>query len=294
MKKFGFHIFLLFTIIVFLLFTLEALFNGIYSSSNPRFKFQYLVSQKNKNIDYIFIGSSRVENGIIPKLIEHQTGKSVINLGFQAAKLNDINLLLQMLKKLNISNKKIFIQIDYIYNIEDAYSNILQYEIAPFISYDSIIEDYIAKANPQNQFVIKNVPFYKYILNSPKLGVREVFAQIIQKKNKAIIENGFVALDGSQTNSKYSLPNQINKKNSDFDKIQNYCKKENIEVIYFIAPFYKDSKNLNYIEKLKNKVPNILDLSASINESKYFNDNAHLNREGAKVFTQIVINKMNL
>jgi hypothetical protein len=43
-------------------------------------------------------------------------------MGFQAAKFSDVYLLLQLVKEYNIKTDKIFIQLDYIYNMENEFS----------------------------------------------------------------------------------------------------------------------------------------------------------------------------
>ena len=141
MKKFSIYIFSGFLAIVMILLVLDLVYTNVYENSYPRTKFQYLRSLKGKKVDYVFLGSSRVENGIIPTVIFQKTGKSAVNLGFQAARLADIYTLLQLIKVYNIQFETIFIQVDYIYNM-DGHSNIFQSEMKPFIRENKIVEAY--------------------------------------------------------------------------------------------------------------------------------------------------------
>lgn len=295
MKRFGLFILKLFLIAAFVSLLLEKVYTHTYDTSNPRFKFQYLMGLKNSAVDYIFIGSSRVENGVNPKRIEEKTGKKVLNLGFQAGKINDFKMLLEMIKKLNISYQKIFIQIDYNYNLQGHYSNILKYEVIPFVTQYETLQSYEKRSDTVHQFGIRNIPFYRYMLNSPKLGIREVLAQHLSKKNVMVENQGFVALLGTRSsNEKYLLPDFILKNNQDFYSLNRYCIQNKISVVYYIAPFYKTAQNLDYIEKLKHKVPGIIDCSHVIQNSDYFQDSAHLNYLGAEKFTDFCIDKFRL
>ena len=195
MKKFGKHIIGGFLAILIMMLVLDFLYTKIYETSNPRNKFQYLRSLKNKKRDYIFIGSSRVENGIIPALIYNKTGKTSLNLGFQAARLADIFTILQLIKAYNIQYETIFIQVDYIYNMS-GHSNIFQSEMIPFIRENTITKqhnDHHSKNPTANYYV----PFYRYCQNDLKTGFREVFANLVDKKTNIIPNEGFVAIYGN-------------------------------------------------------------------------------------------------
>ena len=133
MKYFVKHILKIAFLLVISAFALDFFYTTIFEKSLPRTKFQNLRALKNQSVDYVFLGSSRVENGIIPELIQNKTGKSAMNLGFQASKMADIYLILQLLDEYQIKYKKAFIQVDYIFNIENGFSNVLSYEVLPFI-----------------------------------------------------------------------------------------------------------------------------------------------------------------
>jgi hypothetical protein len=281
-------IFLLATLILFLL---DFSFTKVYENSEPRTKFQYLRSFRNKKVDYIFLGSSRVENSIVPELIKQKTGKIAINLGFQASKLSDVYIVLKLIKKYNIRAEKIVIQIDYIFNIENSYSPVFQYELMPFIRENSVTEEYF-NIHFSDKKEIFYVPFYRYCNFDSKIGFREFVMNLINKKTKVIKNSGFVALQGNSSEHSNSLPDQINSKNKYFDKIKAFSESNKMPVVYFCAPFCKHTKNLIFIEKLKQKIPQLYDFSNVIQEDAMFQNCSHLNQEGANYFTSYLINKM--
>jgi hypothetical protein len=60
----------------------------------------------------------------------------------------------------------------------------------------------------------------------------------------------------------------------------NICKKNEIQLILFISPYCSKAKNTDYIEKLKIKVPTLIDLSKDYDDNLFFNC-GHLNNQGA-------------
>lgn len=291
MKKFIIYIVSGLLGIVMAMTVWDVVYTKIYENSYPRTKFQYLRSLKDKKVDYIFIGSSRVENGIVPSIIHDKTNKEAVNLGFQAAKLNDVFTVLQLVKKYNIHYEKIFIQVDYIYNIVDGNSNIFQYQMTPFIRENEVTTSY---SNQYSSSPIADyyIPFYRYCGNDLKVGFREVFANIIDKKTTIVPLRGYGALQGNSIELEGSLPNKIINNNAVFDSIHSYCKQNKIEVVYYCAPFCKNNKNKEFISKLKSKIPELVDFSEAIKENKMFVNCNHLNDSGAKRFTEIFVEKL--
>ena len=176
--------FIFFTILMILLF-LDYSYTKVYENSYPRTKFQYFRSLKNKKINYIFLGSSRTESTIVTDVIEEQTGKSAVNLGFQASKLGDLYTMLKLIKKYNIQSEKIFIQVDYIFNIEKGFSNVLGYEILPFINENQAILNHCQLNDSVNLWCNKYVPFYRYSITSQKIGLREITMNLLRKSQVA-------------------------------------------------------------------------------------------------------------
>lgn len=291
MKKFSVYIIWGVLGILSLMTVLDVVYTRIYENSYPRTKFQYLRSLKNKKVDYIFLGSSRVENGIVPSVIFNKTNKTAVNLGFQAAKLADVYTVLQLIKEYNIHCEKILIQVDYIYNFAEGNSNIFQYEMIPFIRENAITKEYCERyvESPNANYYI---PFYRYCTNDLKIGFREVFVNVIDKKIDIVRNKGYGAMYGNSRQLEGSLPNMILDSNVILDKIQSFSKQNNINVVYFCAPFCKNINNIDFISKLKNKMPEFKDFSGVILDDKMFVNCNHLNDNGAKQFTKILTEEL--
>jgi len=147
MKVFLIYIFKLILIVITLLYFFDAFYNFVYNNSIPRNKNQYIMSLNNDTIDYVFLGSSRVENFIVTREIEKQTNKKAVNLGTQGAKLDDILIYLKLLINKGVKTEKVFIQIDYIFNFESN-SDIVKSQSVPYIDTNPIIDSYFKEKEP--------------------------------------------------------------------------------------------------------------------------------------------------
>lgn len=291
MRKFIKYLGSIFFVILVTLLFLDYSYTKVYENSNPRTKFQYFRSLKDKKINYIFLGSSRVENTIVTSLIEEQTGKSAMNLGFQASKLGDLYTMLKLIKKYDIQTDKIFIQVDYIFNIEDGYSNVMQYELMPFIKDNEITKEYFER-HFSGEKEMYYFPFYRYCHFDAKIGLREFILNIANKETKIIKNKGFAALQGNSSEHKNGLPMQINNSNKYYNKIIEFSKINNMPVVFFCSPFCKHTKNLIFMKKLKLKIPGLYDYSGVVNDDKMFANCSHLNQNGANYFTRYLIEKI--
>lgn len=272
--------------ILIVMSVLDVAYTKIYETSYPRTKFQYLRSLKNKKVDYIFIGSSRVENGIVPSIVKQKTGKDAVNFGFQAAKLGDIYTLLKLIKEYNLHYEAVLIQVDYIYNIKAGHSNIFEYEMMPFVRDNAITKVY---SDTYSEHPVANyyVPFYRYANNDLKLGFREVFANVVHKKTNIIPNRGYGAKYGSSAALAGALPDKILDRNAILDSIQSFVKQNKMKVVFYCAPFCKNNQNKDYTAKLKTKIPGLQDFSRVIDDDSMFQNCNHLNDNGAKRFTEI-------
>lgn len=269
---------------------LDFIYTSIYERSNPRNKFQYVLNLKPKKINYIFLGSSRVANGIVTDEIIKSTEKKTINLGMEGAHLNDNLLQLKLLLNKGIVADKIFVQVDYQYeNLEK--SSIAKVDAIPFI-HDPIIKEHLEK-EIEDFSQMYYVPFYRYMVSDYKVGFRELFFSIINKKPKIDFNDGFSPKEETHELKKISLPKSIASRNEVLEEMQAMCDQKEIELVLFCAPFCSLTENFDYIVKLKAKLPEIQDYSRVVDDNLFF-DCGHLNKSGATVFTKLLIQRNNL
>jgi hypothetical protein len=246
----------------------------------------YVLSEKNRDIDYIFLGSSRVDNFIDSRTVEKITGKKTLNLGVQGAKLDDYYLMLQLLKKQDIRAAVIFVQVDYVYNMTGT-SVILKSELMPYIS-DPLISKYIKERDP-DFWKLKHIPFYRYMVYGYKLGFREFISSLIQKKPRVSLNNGYNAKYGSTGLLKSALPDRIITNNKVVDAMQVFADKNNMKLVFFTSPLCGNTKNISFIKKLEKKFDHFMNYSEIFkSKDQYFFNCSHVNDKGAQAFsTQI-------
>ena len=272
-------------IVMILMVILDAIYTKVYETGQPRNKFQYILSLKPQQIDYVFLGSSRVANTIVTEEVRRVTGKKVINLGIEGAWLDDNYLQLKLLINQGITIEKVFLQIDY--QFEDAErSAIAKADAIPFI-HNPIIKEHL-KNREKDFFKMAYIPFYRYLKTDHKVGFREVLLLLIKKKPKVDLENGYTPQIGRGILKSYALPQKIADKNETLNTIKRFCRQHKIDLVLFCAPFCSKTVNGDYIDKLKKKLPQLQDYSANFDDSLFF-DCAHLNHKGALLFTKKII-----
>lgn len=291
MKNFFKYLVSVICLVIILLLLVDAIYTNVYSNYYSNSKFQFFRSFKNKNVDYVFLGSSRVENGINPLVIDSITNSKSVNFSVQSSKVNDMLLLLKLLDVYNIKYKKVFIQIDYIYNSLNEYSNVLDYELIPFYNSNDLIKKHLNSSNKYNDFEL-SFPFMRYALYDQKNGIRRLISNFKTTASIYSHNNGFRELHGTLGLDirTHDLPNKIIDFNQNFEDLKAYISSNNIDVVYFFSPIRKDTKNKDYVDKLKLKIPELKDYSSVIENSKYFKDNIHLNKHGAKIFSAKMAN----
>ena len=173
MQRFAKYILLIFSGLLLIMFVLDKAYTYTYKNSLPRNKISYLISQKSEHIDFIFIGSSRVDNTINTEVIEKHLGGKSLNLGIQASKPSDYLLIVKLLQELQISSDYIFIQLDHSFNL-DTNSDILNSFLVPYMEYTSIQRH--LKSTLNDYWYVKNIPFYRYLKYDYQLGFREFLA----------------------------------------------------------------------------------------------------------------------
>lgn len=294
MQVFVKHILKIVLILFVSAYVLDFFYTKAFLKSAPITKFQNFRAFKDKYIDYVFLGSSRVENVIMPNIIEKKTNKIAMNFGFQASKMSDIYLILQLLDEYNIKYKKVFIQIDHHFNIENEYSIPLNKQISPYLGESNIISKNCKNNDYLSYLVCKYIPFLKYSIQSNSFSFRNVCANLIKKQKPFLLQNGYTSLGNYKKAKDFDLPLTISSKNKFYDSIVNYTNKRRKEVVFYTAPFRISGTNLNFMKVLNLSVANLNDFSKAIKNDKYFHDNVHLNHEGAIVFTNALIDKLKL
>lgn len=288
MKKFSALVIGLSFVIIGILYITDWTYSYIYANGSPRNKLQYVIQTKGQHYNVAFFGSSRVANHIDTEFFQTLSKKRAINLGVEGAGLNDNLLLLKLFIEENTVDE-IYLQIDS--NFENiSPSNISISEAMPFIDNPIVAEH--CKRYLDNYNRLKYIPFYRYAVNDPKIGFREVFMTSIHKKPKTDPSIGFTPRKGTGVMHVFNLPKTISNQNCILNEIVTICKQNNIALYLYTAPFCNKLKSNGYLKKMKIKIPELIVIPYNFKD-EYFVNCSHLNEKGAKLFTELLFKEMN-
>ncbi|MES2863886.1 MAG: hypothetical protein V4666_07190 [Bacteroidota bacterium] len=288
MKLFSIHIIKLLLILIISLYALDFLYAKVYANSKYRNKIQYALNDNPKEYDVVFLGSSRANNHFATSEFEKK-GFKTFNFGMSGGSLEESLLLLEILIEKKNNLKNVILELDL--NIRsESFSDGTRAAFMPYLNSNSVINNfYNSKLEDFNTFSF--YPFYRFIKYETKIGFREMMFTAIHKKSKFLTYNGYEPLYGSESGMSYDLEKAKPKKNKNFEEIRRVCKKNNINLIVVTTPICKNTSNKDYFKEVKKVYPEIHNFENVITDDKYFATCGHLNDEGAKIFTNIIINE---
>lgn len=289
MKKFITYFIGVLALLIAVLFVLNILYTTIYSTSSVRNKIQMILNAPPKHYDAIFIGSSRAENHIVTDMFKGE-GLTTYNFGMSGANLCDTSLLLKLFFENGNTVDKVLLELDLNYMTEEPAIGIEAISL-PYSSSKTIIKKHYSNATWDN-FFINNLPFYKYCIFDSKIGFRELMMSIMHRKSNLIKTDGFKPLEGILNHfAKFELPKEIKQKNKYYLEIKSSCKNQGVKLISFATPMCKYATNQDFFIKLKNRIPELIDYSSVVKSDTFFSTCGHMNKNGARVFTRILINE---
>jgi len=277
---FKYVVIMLFGIIGFL-YLFDFIYTQAYYSTVIRNKNSWTKSDKfPDSLDYVLLGSSRCIHHIQPELIAKKTSKQGLNLGYPACGPVEIKLMLhQVIKECSV--KKIYIQVDEKYN-ETKPNTLAIVSWLPFIHEDYIYQE--IKKYDSRAFFHKYIPFYRYQINDPKIGFRNVALTYFGKESQFLKQQGYMPLTGrkSANSQKGFTFDFVKERNPIFDEILKTARKHEIEVFFFTAPYFRNRVDFSYLGTV---LDNYYDFSNLTNDPNHFKNISHLNHDGATLFT---------
>jgi hypothetical protein len=81
-------------------------------------------------------------------------------------------------------------------------------------------------------------------------------------------------------------------RNKYYEEIKQICKQNKIKLMVVMTPMCQNTKGLNYFDKVHQLYPEIHNFESVITDDTYFASCGHLNDEGAKIFTNVIFNKL--
>ena len=264
-------------------------------------KYHWVCHKKNVTADYVFVGSSRVELGIDPRIIDEVTGGTSINLGVSGGGAADQYLLL---KKFLDSNEAscVLLQLDYI-TLSDYFS--YPFRDYVWLSYDtdaairSALIDYrgvtkygLWKAIPFLRFMEFSSQYILYLDHRPPIDSPFDEAMGAQRRETPFPgseDDSYVQFHESDLAVKY------------IRLIVELCRKKHVRLIAFEAPFPKKIEQKANREGSDARINDIVaesnltlwDFSRDFyDHDDYFYDKHHMNSLGVDAFSTILGEKL--
>ncbi|MBU2060250.1 MAG: hypothetical protein KKH44_00170 [Bacteroidetes bacterium] len=287
MKSFLIFIVKIVLITVLLAVVLDYSYTAVYLNSKSRDKVSDVFKSKARSYDVLILGSSRANNHFVTRVFE-KNGLKTFNYGMSGGHLYEASLLLKLMIERNYEIKTLILEADL--NLSnDKQSEGVAAKFLPYIHRSEIIKNHFEQESNFNELYY--IPFYRYLKFDSKIGSRELFNTIIQKKTVATENGGYYALGvnkkGNMKNNIVSL-NPLNR-NKYYEEIKQLCKANNIHFIPIMTPMCENVIGINYFEKVKSAYPEIHNYENVVIENKYFSSCGHMNDNGAKKFTSIVV-----
>lgn len=289
MKRF-FKYTILFLVVLFVAsLLLDVIYTAIISHSTERNKVENIIHTTNKKYDVVFMGTSRANNHFVSQVFEDK-GYKAFNYGISGAHLFETSLLLKLMMTNKYEIKNLVLEADLsICNEKRDEGTTARF--MPYIHGNEIIKKHYE--NEADFYQIYYLPFYRYIKFDSKIGFREVYDVAAKKPTNALHNKGYYPLISKK---KGNMKNNISKlkpiRNKYYEEIKEICKQHNIKLTVVMTPMCENTKGLNYFDKVKQLYPEIHNFENVITDDKYFASCGHLNDEGAKIYTNIIIKEL--
>jgi hypothetical protein len=248
------------------------------------------------NQDILIFGSSRAQHNIYSDLIQDSLKQQTYNLGYRGC---NVNFQLFLLKKVLEHNKKpktVLLTIDdYNQFLPEKTLQFRYDKLYPLVIYQEITKELIER---------KEISPFAFGIISARIG----WKQFTKSKAKTVYDNwtpkGTVLLDFQafdfdkkiRKSVKYSQKKEIPERVKAFTEFQEICLKNNIQLYVFIPPnFAQQNKTfVKRIQKLisEKKVYLIYQNTDIFKNSDLFSDSSHLNKKGATLYTNQIIQKL--
>jgi hypothetical protein len=289
MKQFLTFIGKLIVIVLVTAIALDVLYTLVYHQSNSRNKIDYLYNSKDKNYDVVFLGSSRVQNHLVPKIFNHN-GLKTYNFGLTRSRIQESALMLKLMVERNYKIKNLVLQVDLNINSND-HSEAIRSLFMPYIHSSPTIRNHYKNIDEYNELLY--LPFYRYMHYDARIGFREFYQSATHKKTNALANDGFYPL---LKNERPMVPADLSKyspkRNAAYEEIKSICKKYNINLIAITTPMCMSTINREYFKQLQSVYPEIHNFEDAVTDDTYFSTCGHLNKQGAEEFTKFVYNAL--
>ena len=288
MRKFIILVATILLSILALLVVLDWTYTTVYLHSSNRGKVEKVFNSKAENYDVVILGSSRANNHFVPELFEKKELKT-FNYGMSGAHLFEASLLLKLMAERNYKIKTVILEAD-LGLCNEKESEAIAAKFLPYIHHSKIIKNHFS--NQKNFNELYYIPFYRYIDFDALIGFREMYNTATGTPTNILHNLGYHPLT---SNKRGNMKNDIRAlkpiRNKYYEEIKQICKQNNYNLIAVMTPMCTNVKGLDYFEKANKIYPEIHNLENVVQGDQYFSSCGHMNDAGARMFTEVVIER---
>jgi hypothetical protein len=261
-------------------------YTTIFQQSSNRGKIEYVYHANPQQYDVVFLGSSRANNHFVAPLFEKK-GIKTFNYGMSASHLFEASLLLKLMVERKFVIKKLILETDMNLANETRDAGISA-QFLPYLHDSEIIKNHFSVE--QDFWKLYYIPFYRYLAFDAKIGFREMNRSWRQVPTNYLDNLGYHPLGGKKKgNMKNDIRNMKPLDNRYYKEIKAICKANNIQLIALMTPMCSNVKGMDYFDRVKSKYPEIHNYENAVEGDQYFSSCGHLNDEGARKFTAIIL-----
>jgi len=259
--------------------------------SSNFYKPSFVAQLKQKDFDYVVLGSSTGLTTIDTKLLDSLSGHEGVNLSMDDTALPTHYLMLQHFFNTGHTTKKVVLSItpwDLAADAPEIGDN--DYRFMPFIDSDYVyqhLEDLTSESwsplTTSRFFPFIGISYYNTELLPPSL-----ISIVTPEKRNRFDDKGNYSYPKSvyKPKEKEAIVYDVQINNPFFGKLEQFCSEKGIELILYQSPIYNGS----YKEKIKGyHVINHINL---LDSSEHFYDRIHVNRKGRKLVTLNLVNQL--
>ena len=277
---------ILLTILV-LLVVLDWAYTTVYLKNSDRGKIQHIFNSKARKYDVVILGSSRANNHFVPELFEKK-GLKTFNYGMSGAHLFEASLMLKLMAERNYKIKTVILEAD-LGLCNEKESEAIAAKFLPYIHHSEIIAAHFSKLDVFNELYY--IPFYRYIDFDALIGFREMYNTATKKPTNILDNLGYHPLGHKPGNMKNDIRSLKPIRNKYYEEIKQICRQNHYNLITVMTPMCANVKGLDYFEKANQIYPEIYNLENVVEGDQYFSSCGHLNDAGARLFTEVIIER---
>ena len=270
-----------------LLVALDWGYTTVYLKNSDRGKIQHIFNSKARKYDVVILGSSRANNHFVPELFEKK-GLKTFNYGMSGAHLFEASLMLKLMAERNYKIKTVILEAD-LGLCNEKESEAIAAKFLPYIHHSEIIAAHFSKLDVFNELYY--IPFYRYIDFDALIGFREMYNTATKKPTNILDNLGYHPLGHKPGNMKNDIRALKPIRNKYYEEIKQICRQNHYNLITVMTPMCANVKGLGYFEKANQIYPEIFNLENVVEGDQYFSSCGHLNDAGARLFTEVIIER---